>query len=119
MLGLLGPNGAGETTAVRVLATLLRADAGRVEVAGVDGLADPGAVRSMSSPRSTTAELLRELRDCGGQRGDDAVGCLVLQLDQLHEVAAALNLLFWPSDTRHRDRVVRGGSRFAVIWRVR
>jgi ABC-2 type transport system ATP-binding protein len=34
--GLLGPNGAGKTTAVRILSTLLRADAGRVSVAGLD-----------------------------------------------------------------------------------
>ncbi|MFF4988359.1 ATP-binding cassette domain-containing protein [Streptosporangium saharense] len=34
--GLLGPNGAGKTTAVRILATLLDADAGRVRVAGFD-----------------------------------------------------------------------------------
>jgi len=46
VLGLLGPNGAGKTTAVRVLTTLLRPDAGRLEVAGVDVLADPAAVRS-------------------------------------------------------------------------
>ncbi|WP_104523824.1 ATP-binding cassette domain-containing protein [Blastococcus atacamensis] len=36
VLGLLGPNGAGKTTVVRVLATLLVADGGRVEVAGLD-----------------------------------------------------------------------------------
>ena len=46
VLGLLGPNGAGKTTAVRIMTTLLRPDAGRVEVAGVDVLADPAAVRS-------------------------------------------------------------------------
>ncbi|RFC73080.1 ATP-binding cassette domain-containing protein [Streptomyces sp. AcE210] len=34
--GLLGPNGAGKTTAVRAMTTLLRADEGRVEVAGYD-----------------------------------------------------------------------------------
>ncbi|WP_329571599.1 ATP-binding cassette domain-containing protein [Streptomyces sp. NBC_01361] len=34
--GLLGPNGAGKTTAVRTMTTLLRADEGRVEVAGYD-----------------------------------------------------------------------------------
>ncbi len=42
---LLGPNGAGKTTAVRVLTTLIRPDGGRVEVAGVDVVADPRAVR--------------------------------------------------------------------------
>ena len=36
VLGLLGPNGAGKTTAVRILTTLLTADAGRAEVAGID-----------------------------------------------------------------------------------
>ncbi|MDV6010957.1 ATP-binding cassette domain-containing protein [Haloechinothrix sp. LS1_15] len=41
VLGLLGPNGAGKTTAVRTFTTLLKPDAGSVEVAGVDVLADP------------------------------------------------------------------------------
>ncbi|GAA1674578.1 daunorubicin resistance protein DrrA family ABC transporter ATP-binding protein [Fodinicola feengrottensis] len=36
VLGLLGPNGAGKTTVVRILATLLRFDAGTVRVAGFD-----------------------------------------------------------------------------------
>ncbi|HEX6197940.1 MAG TPA: ATP-binding cassette domain-containing protein [Jiangellaceae bacterium] len=43
--GLLGPNGAGKTTVVRVLSTLLRYDAGRVEVAGFDVARQPGEVR--------------------------------------------------------------------------
>ena len=45
VLGLLGPNGAGKTTAVRVLTTLLEADAGSSTVAGVDVFADPKGVR--------------------------------------------------------------------------
>ncbi|HEV7769936.1 MAG TPA: ATP-binding cassette domain-containing protein [Solirubrobacterales bacterium] len=36
VLGLLGPNGAGKTTAVRILTTLLPADAGSARVAGLD-----------------------------------------------------------------------------------
>ncbi|MGP4112533.1 ATP-binding cassette domain-containing protein [Streptomyces sp. 4N509B] len=45
VLGLLGPNGAGKTTTVRVLTTLIRPDSGRVEVAGIDVLKHPNAVR--------------------------------------------------------------------------
>ena len=47
LFGLLGPNGAGKTTAMRILATLLGPDRGSVEVAGVDALADPRAVRRL------------------------------------------------------------------------
>jgi ABC-2 type transport system ATP-binding protein len=36
VVGLLGPNGAGKTTTVRIIATLLRPDAGRATVAGFD-----------------------------------------------------------------------------------
>jgi ABC-2 type transport system ATP-binding protein len=46
VLGLLGPNGAGKTTVVRILTTLLRADAGRVRVAGLDVVDEADAVRA-------------------------------------------------------------------------
>jgi ABC-2 type transport system ATP-binding protein len=42
---LLGPNGAGKTTLIRILATLLRPDAGSATVAGHDLLSDPFGVR--------------------------------------------------------------------------
>jgi ABC-2 type transport system ATP-binding protein len=45
VFSLLGPNGAGKTTAVRILSTLLRADAGRARVAGFDVVADRHEVR--------------------------------------------------------------------------
>jgi sodium transport system ATP-binding protein len=43
--GLLGPNGAGKTTTLRMLYTLMRPDAGRVLVEGIDSAVDPIAVR--------------------------------------------------------------------------
>ena len=45
VLGLLGPNGAGKTTTVRILATLLRPDAGRAWVAGYDVLRQQDEIR--------------------------------------------------------------------------
>ncbi|TQK18027.1 ABC-2 type transport system ATP-binding protein [Microbacterium sp. SLBN-154] len=46
---LLGSNGAGKTTAIRILATLLRADAGTVEIQGQDAAAEPARVREAIS----------------------------------------------------------------------
>ncbi|MFH8612881.1 ATP-binding cassette domain-containing protein [Streptomyces sp. NPDC018029] len=46
VFSLLGPNGAGKTTAVKILSTLVRADGGRVRIAGHDIDADPQAVRA-------------------------------------------------------------------------
>lgn len=43
--GLLGPNGAGKTTMIRILATLLRPDAGVARVFGHDAVHDAAAVR--------------------------------------------------------------------------
>jgi len=45
IFGLLGPNGAGKTTTLRILTTLLSADAGEARVAGADVRRDPAIVR--------------------------------------------------------------------------
>jgi ABC-2 type transport system ATP-binding protein len=45
VVAVLGPNGAGKTTFVRTVATLLRADAGTLLVAGYDARHEPAAVR--------------------------------------------------------------------------
>jgi len=47
VLALLGRNGAGKTTLVRILATLLTPDAGRVRLAGFDVKRDAPVVRSL------------------------------------------------------------------------
>ncbi|MFI6740599.1 ATP-binding cassette domain-containing protein [Nonomuraea sp. NPDC050451] len=46
VFGLLGPNGAGKTTTVRILTTLVRPDAGRATVAGLDVVAQADRLRS-------------------------------------------------------------------------
>src|SRR5215469_7181396 len=45
IFGLLGPNGAGKTTTLRILTTLLPADAGEALVAGADVRREPALVR--------------------------------------------------------------------------
>jgi ABC-2 type transport system ATP-binding protein len=47
VLGLLGPNGAGKTTTVRILATLLKPDAGHATVAGFDVVKQAQELRSV------------------------------------------------------------------------
>jgi ABC-2 type transport system ATP-binding protein len=49
IFALLGSNGAGKTTVVRILSTLLKADAGTATVQGVDVAADPLGVRERIS----------------------------------------------------------------------
>ena len=46
VFALLGPNGSGKTTIVRILSTLIPADAGELRVAGHDVDADPDGVRA-------------------------------------------------------------------------
>ncbi|MFF5521706.1 ATP-binding cassette domain-containing protein [Streptomyces coeruleorubidus] len=46
VFSLLGPNGAGKTTAVKILSTLITADAGELHVGGHDLADDPQAVRA-------------------------------------------------------------------------
>jgi ABC-2 type transport system ATP-binding protein len=47
LYALLGPNGAGKTTTLRMVAGLLRPDAGSISVLGVDAIADPAAAKQL------------------------------------------------------------------------
>jgi len=61
VFGLLGPNGAGKTTIVRMLATLLRPDAGTASVLGHDLVREAAAVRSRVSLTGQFASVDEEV----------------------------------------------------------
>jgi ABC-2 type transport system ATP-binding protein len=76
--GLAGRNGAGKTTFVEVVAGLVRPEAGRIRVNGVDALARPRAARALIGvcpqetalyPAATVAEHLRLFGALAGLRG--------------------------------------------------
>ncbi|RYB05637.1 ABC transporter ATP-binding protein [Lichenibacterium ramalinae] len=46
---LLGPNGAGKTTTLRMVAGLLRPDAGHIAIHGIDAVADSRAAKSITA----------------------------------------------------------------------
>jgi ABC-2 type transport system ATP-binding protein len=59
--GVLGPNGAGKTTTIRMLATLLRPDAGSARVLGHDIVSDADAVRGLVSLTGQLASVDEDL----------------------------------------------------------
>ena len=59
--GVLGPNGAGKTTIIRILATLLRPDAGEAQVLGHDVLSAPDEVRARISLTGQFASVDEDL----------------------------------------------------------
>src|ERR1700756_3064937 len=61
VVSLLGPNGAGKTTTVRMLATLLRPDAGSARIAGHDVVREAGRVRELISLTGQFAALDKNL----------------------------------------------------------
>ena len=61
VVSLLGPNGAGKTTTVRMLATLLRPDAGSARVGGHDVVHDAAVVRALISLTGQFAALDKNL----------------------------------------------------------
>ena len=102
VFGLLGPNGSGKTTMFRILSTLLRPSAGRVEIFSHDLASEPEAVRRLLGvvfqrpsldPKLTVGENLRHHARLYGLRG------AVLR-ERCAEMAARLGV-----DDRLGDRV--------------
>jgi ABC-2 type transport system ATP-binding protein len=107
---VLGPNGAGKTTLVRILSTLLRPDAGRIEVAGHDVVTEARAVRPCIGLLGQHAALDEEL---GGRQNLEMFGRLH-HLGARHARVCAGELLerFGLSDTGRKPvRSYSGGMR--------
>jgi daunorubicin/doxorubicin transport system ATP-binding protein len=87
--GVLGPNGAGKTTTIRMLATLLRPDAGSAQVLGQDIVKDSDAVRRLIS---LTGQLASVDEDLTGRENLVLLGRL-LGLSRDHAKTRATELL--------------------------
>jgi daunorubicin/doxorubicin transport system ATP-binding protein len=87
--GVLGPNGAGKTTTIRMLATLLRPDAGSARVLGYDIVEEADAVRGLVS---LTGQLASVDEDLTGRENLVLIGRL-LGLKRPHAKARASELL--------------------------
>src|SRR5215470_1366761 len=93
IFALLGPNGAGKTTMVRILSTLIAADAGDIQVGGHDVARDPDAVRALigvtgqfsAVDNYLTGEenlrLMADLRHLGRQAGRRRIAELLERFD--------------------------------------
>ncbi|MDX6338971.1 MAG: type transport system ATP-binding protein [Streptosporangiaceae bacterium] len=61
LAGLVGPNGAGKTTSLSIMTGLLRPDAGRVVINGLDVWADPPAAKAVIGVVPAEARLFERL----------------------------------------------------------
>ena len=102
ILGVLGPNGAGTTTAVRILTTLTRPDAGSARVAGRDVVREARAVQrqiGVTAQDATLDEVLTGRQNLvmigrlGGLRRADARARATELLRQFDLVDAADRVL--------------------------
>ena len=110
VLGLLGPNGAGKTTVVRMLATLLTADAGRASVGGYDVRRNAVAVRSLIG---LTGQYASVDEDLSGRENLVLIGRL-LDMNRASAKARATELLAGFELTDAADRAIKtysGGMR--------
>jgi ABC-2 type transport system ATP-binding protein len=109
--GVLGPNGAGKTTTIRMLATLIRPDAGTAVIAGHDLLREPAAIR----------RSLGYVSQAGGVEDADTPRTQIMFAARLYGVedprAATERVLSWFDLTEIADRPGRtlsGGQKRRV-----
>ena len=110
VVGLLGPNGAGKTTLVRIVATLLRPDAGRVRVGGVDVVRDPRKVRRLIGLAGQSAAVDELLT---GRENLDLVGHLygLARMDRERQTVAMLDRFGLADAADRRVATYSGGMR--------
>ncbi|HYJ77839.1 MAG TPA: ATP-binding cassette domain-containing protein [Actinomycetes bacterium] len=106
ILGLLGPNGAGKTTCVRILSTLMKPDAGRATVSGLDVVNDARALRRIIGLSGQYAAVDEHLT---GFENLDMVGRLY-HLGRSESRTRARELLETFDLVDAGDRVVKGYS---------
>ncbi|MQY12984.1 Vitamin B12 import ATP-binding protein BtuD [Streptomyces sp. RB5] len=112
-IGLVGPNGAGKTTTLSMVTGLLRPDAGRVLIGGVDVWADPAAVKPRIGvlpeglrlfERLSGRELLGYLGRLRGLPGDE-VDKRAGQLLDVLDLSAAQHKLVVDYSTGMRKKI--------------
>lgn len=120
ILALLGPNGAGKTTLIKILATLLSKDSGKVEILGYDLDRQPEEIRHLigyvgqDTERSAYARLtvFENLRFFGRLRGMSRK-----QIDQqIEKLAAAFH--FHPNLDKLFVTLSGGQKQTVVIMRA-
>ncbi|MGS0685052.1 ABC transporter ATP-binding protein [Nakamurella sp. GG22] len=111
--GLVGPNGAGKTTTLSMVTGLLRPDAGRVVVAGVDVWTDPAAAKARMGvlpdglrlfERLSGPELLSYLGRLRGMSAD-VVKARATELIAVLDLADAGNKLVADYSTGMRKKI--------------
>jgi ABC-2 type transport system ATP-binding protein len=110
VLGLLGPNGSGKTTLIRIMATLLKADEGEVNIAGFDVVRNAQAVRSVIGLTGQYAAVDEELT---GQENLHMIGRLYhLDRDTVRRRAREILERFALTQDAHRTvKTYSGGMR--------
>jgi ABC-2 type transport system ATP-binding protein len=103
VFALLGPNGAGKTTMVRILSTLIGADAGDARIGGHDITREPDAVRALIGVTGQFAavdglftgeenlRLMADLRHLGKDAGRARVQELLERFDLVEAAAKPVN----------------------------